>query len=611
MNAKRKIKKTLLINILLLAFLIQCIFSMISISSTSDEVAHLPAGYSYLKTGDFKLNPEHPLLIKIIAAYPLLFLNLPHPHTNRYFIENEKWEYGKSLIYQSGERAEKILFLGRLIIVLLGLFLAVLVYEWSKELFGKQAALFSLFLFSFEPNLIAHSRLITTDVGFALFFFLSIYWMWKYFQKPSFKSLILCGLSFGLAFATKFSAVLLCPIIMILIGMEFFLSFKKAGISHRGEILNSGDNDQSIKHRWASKPLIFFIITVPSLTALIVAASYGFLNIRYYFIGLKSVFIHSKMGHATFLAGQYSDTGWWYYFPLAFLLKTPIPFLIFFLAFLFLLFYTLIFSERKPRGNIAQENYLDHYEQKRANIRKWTYLTLPPLFFLGFSLMSRLNIGLRHILPIYPFIIVLCGMIFSNNLLQTLKWKKVIYLVLIFLCLWYIAESIFIFPNYLSYFNELIGGPSNGYKYFVDSNLDWGQNMPALKSFLENNRTEGVILSYFGNADPYYYGINYQYLPLCGKAKIPSNYHSPKKDFYYIAISATHLQAVFTFDHHCFDWLKNRKPYARIAYTIFLYDIRNDAEAHRKLAENYFESKMYAEAKKHLLRAQELSQKYE
>jgi hypothetical protein len=607
MKAGQKTFSHLIVLALLLVFLFQCFFSMTFISSTSDEVAHLPAGYTYLKTGDFKLNPEHPPLVKIISAYPLLFLALPHPYTNSYFMNNEKWEYGKSLIYWSGESAEKILFLGRMMIVFLGLFLALLLYSWTKELFGPQASLFSLFLFSLEPNLIAHSRLITTDVAFSLFFLLTIYWMWKYFQRPSNILLVLCGLSCGLAFATKFSAVLLCPIILILFAVELFLFHKEARSTKVNVNQESTGSLLSLYGTRSLKAFFSFLIAVPLMTFLVLAASYGFLNLKYYFIGLKSVFIHSKMGHASFLAGQYADTGWWYYFPLAYLLKTPIPLLIFLFAFLLLFFHYLFDVQKKvflPKKSDSPLNPGFH----RIPWRNWMYLFLPPLLFLSASIMSRLNIGLRHILPAFPFAIILCGLVFKKSIMESLRWKKLLSFVFFLLCLWYMVGSFFIFPHYLSYFNEFIGGPKNGYKYFVDSNLDWGQDMPALKNFLEEKNIDGVILAYFGNADPYYYGIEYQYLPLCGKAKIPLNYRPPDKDFDYIAISATHLQAVFTFDHQCFQWLKERKPLARIAHSLFLYDIKGDAEAHRKLAENYHESNMYIEAKKHILKFRTLTQ---
>ncbi len=607
MKGRQKTVSFLIILSLLLIFLFQCFVSMTFISSTSDEVAHLPAGYTYLKTGEFKLNPEHPPLVKIISAYPLLFLGLPHPYTNSYFLDNEKWEYGKSLIYWSGVRAEKILFLGRMMIVLLGLFLGVLIYSWAKELFGNQAALFSLFLFAFEPNLIAHSRLVTTDIAFSLFYLLTIYWMWKYFQMPSKKLLLLCGLSCGLAFSTKFSAVLLYPIIMILFAVELLLYYRKDRIIETVENQHSSESFFEPNRKQSLKIFVSFLLIVPLLTFLVVAASYGLLNLRYYFIGLKSVFLHSKMGHASFLAGQYADTGWWYYFPLAFLLKTPIPLLLFLSASILLFSYYLFFRQKRsftpPQGDSSPNP-----DFQRIPWKNWIYLLFPALFFLAASIMSRLNIGLRHILPFFPFALILCGSIFRDSIMKALKWKKLLYIVFVLLCLWYIAESFFTFPHYLSYFNEFIGGPKNGYKYFVDSNLDWGQDLPALKKFLEKQNIEGVILAYFGNADPYYYAIDYQYLPLCGKPKIPSNYRTPDRDFDFIAISATHLQAVFTFDHHCFQWLKERKPFARIAYSLFLYNIKEDAEAHRKLAEIYHESKMYDEAKKHILKFQTLTQ---
>ncbi|MEW5807740.1 MAG: glycosyltransferase family 39 protein [Acidobacteriota bacterium] len=597
-----------IIPLFLLAFLLQCTLSMVQLSATSDEVAHLPAGYTYLQTGDFRLNPEHPPLIKMLAAYPLLFLNLPSPYTSKYFLKNEKWEYGKSLLYQSGVRAETMLFLGRLVIVLLGLFLAILLFRWTDQLFGERASVFSLFIFVFEPNIIAHSQLVTTDLGFTLFFLLSIYWMWRYFQEPGIKSLIICGLSAGLAFATKFSAILLIPIIFILLLLEIFLSCSS---SHRT------DTRYLPFHK-----LLLFAFVVPLIATAVVAASYSFINIKYYFIGLNSVFIHGKMGHAAFLAGQYSDTGWWYYFPLSFLIKTPIPLLIFlFLSALIIFIDILTASSTFKRGragvNEAGSSEKDTGKNEQAavlSIRSWFYLLVPPLLFLTASMMGRLNIGVRHILPVFPFAIILCGIIFSKSwhyrsiLLKRPRWKKIVSSIFVLFCAWYVVGSLYIFPRHLSYFNELIGGPSRGYEYSVDSNLDWGQDLPALRKYLDKNHIDGVILSYFGNADPYYYGIDYQYLPLCGKPKIPSNYMDPGRNFDYIAISATHLQSVFTPNHHCFDWLKKRKPYARIAYSIFLFDVRNDPEAHIALAEIYLGSGMPEVARRHFLKAQSIAQ---
>lgn len=171
--------------------------------------------------------------------------------------------------------------------------------------------------------------------------------------------------------------------------------------------------------------------------------------------------------------------------------------------------------------------------------------------------------------------------------------------------IWLIFSTLAVFPHHISYFNEMVGGPANGYKYLVDSNLDWGQDLIRLKQFLAREGEHSVILSYFGSADPHYYGILYQYLPGYG-LNHQQEYSIGFRRKEFIAVSATNFQSVFFNMHDTFDWLKERTPYARIGYSIFVWEISRDTEAHRHLARLYREFGMAEPARRHEKRSEEI-----
>lgn len=204
-------------------------------------------------------------------------------------------------------------------------------------------------------------------------------------------------------------------------------------------------------------------------------------------------------------------------------------------------------------------------------------MLLPAVLYFGLALASRMNIGHRHLLPIYPCLFVLLGAVWV--------WagRQRIFLKACFaaLAVWYVASSVTIFPHYLAYFNELAGGPDNGHKYLVDSNLDWGQDLKGLKQYMEKNKIERVWLSYFGLASPDYYGIGYQYLPSLMMFQPRIGYPEllrarrlqPLKGI--VAISATNLHGVYLpvlgLDRDYFEFYREQKPVAKIGYSIFIY----------------------------------------
>ena len=200
-------------------------------------------------------------------------------------------------------------------------------------------------------------------------------------------------------------------------------------------------------------------------------------------MGLKFISeIVSRTGLSTFLFGNYSNTGWWYYFIAAFLIKTPLPTIIFALLSIGLLL-----------------------KQRQVKLQEY-FLLVPVIMFLIVSALSRMQLGLRYILPIYPFIFIICGKLFN----EALKGGKLFKYITVLGFGWYLYSALMIFPHYLTYFNEIAGGPANGYKCLIDSNIDWGQDLPGLKTFIEKEGNPEIILSYFGSDSPRAYGIMYQ-----------------------------------------------------------------------------------------------------
>ncbi len=528
-------------------------------SATWDETAHLPAGYLHLRFADYDFNREHPPLVKMLAALPLLFVDVKVPHRESPLDTDKEFEFGHRFLYEVND-GDQLLFLGRLAVLPLALLLGSVVFLWAKQLFGREAALFALLLYSLEPNILAHSALVTTDLGAACFMFVAVYCFYRLVQEVSLTHLAFAGIALGLALVTKFSTITLIPILVVLAAAVGIspgpIDLRLAGVRRRHV---SGQ---------AGKLLILLgaMVGMWLLAYGTIWASYRFgyegplvseqrsierehlgtgettLVPGAYLDGLSHVFKSSK--RYAFLMGELSTDGWWHYFIVTFLLKTPLPLLLL-LAFTPLTLHRL--WREKPVAVLC--------------------LLVPVLLFFGVASASKLNIGHRHILPVYPFLIVMA----SSLLPWALRRGNLVKGVLSVLAVWYVISSLSIFPHYLAYFNELAGGPANGYKYLVDSNLDWGQDLKGLKRYMDEHRIRRVWLSYFGTASPDYYGIAYNYLP----SYLIFHPNAKKEPTPYIAISATNLQGVYLpvlgLSPDYFGEFRRRQPTAKIGYSIFLY----------------------------------------
>jgi Dolichyl-phosphate-mannose-protein mannosyltransferase len=545
--------------ILLSIFLVREISTISRQSITFDETAHLPAGYSYIKARDYRLNYEHPPLCKLLAAVPLQFLRLSSFLTTAEWQNAKEWEYGDKFLNHNTRPVDSILFWARIPIVVLGLLLGIFVFLWTNQIYGAYAALSALFVYTFSPNILAHSGLVTTDLGAACFIFISMYTFWNCLNDPRISNLILAGIAFGLALGAKYTCpVLLPPAYLIL------------AYCHTAGAHNKKSN----------LPLIAAIAVPSALIVLMAQYQFNFnsaTGFGVYISGLVRILKDTSNGvPGLFLKGKYSNYGWRDYFVWAFLLKTPASLIVL----LILSIATIIINR------LVEAEY---------------FIIIPAVLLFLLASFSRKQLGLRYILPIYPFLYVfICGRIAS-------LFNKRALAVMIGLCfLWYGYESIMIHPHYLAYFNEFAGGPDAGWKYLGDSNIDWGQDLKGLSEYLRQEGSPELILSYFGTADPAAYGIAYQ--PLCMVPekgllvrKWQLNSLTPKRE--YLAVSATNLMGIYFSNHELFSWLKSYPVKRKIGYSIFVYDISSDINAREKIYGIYIDKGLaaLADREKHVL----------
>jgi len=537
---------------LLLVFVAQGILFIQANSQTVDEAMHLAAGYSYLAKKDFRIEPQNPPLIKELLALPLfLSYRLPFNPDPQHWREADGYLIGRDLLYNSTPSADRMLALTRFPNLFLGTILVALTGWWAYRLWGSRAALLAMALASLEPNLVAHSSLVTTDIGVTLFIFLTVYLFWEYVNHPTWTFLVGTGISTGMALVAKYSAVLVIPIIALIVAASFLTGSKPA------VPLPKTWNSNKPRHKLLQAAAVLALILFVAL--LTIPPAYLFQGFQPWLSGFHQFLTLSQEGLPAFFFGEYSWHNWWGYFPLAFLIKTPVGSLV--LVTISVVFYRT--------GSLL-------------GYRQALFLVLPvTLIFLAMT-QAKTNIGLRHILPVYPFLFVLASRTATLHLR-----RPSLALLLTGIPLGCTAiSSLRIAPHQLAYFNESVGGPEQGYRYLSDSNLDWGQDLKGLKAYVDKEKLPIIYLSYFGTAPPSYYRIRYQDVASKGTLgppppeKVPTD--APRK---ILAISAYNLQDVSTPHDPLFRWLWKREPVAKIGYSIFIYDLTDDREGLRKLEE--------------------------
>lgn len=523
-------------------------------TQTFDEGFDLAAGYSYWKTGDFRINREHPPLGKLINALPLLVLNPSLPLDHPSWAQEDNVVFGEQFLYFNRVPADTMLFAGRLMSVLTTLIAALCFALWMRRRFGDTAALIGLTFLCFDPNLIAHGRYITSDLFVAVFFFFaSVSWV-AYLEAPSGKKLLWAGALTGCALTSKVSALFLLPVFFLLYLFRpgkfslWHMVRSMAGLVGAAAMVIAVVYAPEVgrlvpaTHRYReAHPEVRMIHESierksPLSEVLVFAGRKLGVQNHSFLVACNMVAVHNSTGHPAYVLGKVLERGAWYYFPVAFAVKTPTAVLL------------ALLGLRRRGASIL-----------------WIALAGIPVAYFAFSMAGNINIGVRHILPVYLFLYAMLGAVM-------VEWRKWVVSALLVLL---VAESLAIYPHYLAFFNWPSGGPGNGPRYLVDSNIDWGQDVKKLRDWLEERKIPRVYFHYFGRADLTTYGLPFDWLPRSDDSPEWNDVDG------YAAVSVTPLMGVYT------PWkelrrVRERPLVAKIGYSIYVFDMRKGSTARTK-----------------------------
>ena len=448
------------------------------------------------------------------------------------------------------------------------------------------------------PIFLGHNHYVTTDLGIAAFSVFAFYFFAKYLKTPNWKTTILAGVFLGLAQLAKFSAVLIFPIFGLTLLISIFFRKERLPVSFWGSGKIKKFWLQKFYHYAVSFLLVFIIcfaivwivyeaniykMPTEKIHQLIDTQLYGGAkNIAanplhkmanntllrpyaQYLTGFFMVFGRVEGGNTTYFFGQVTNQSFREYFPIVFLIKEPVPTLLLLLSALAIAIYFIL------RNNLA--DFPKHIWKNAKNYLSDHIAEISMLLFIALytyvSITGNLNIGFRHLFPILPFMYILISkeIITLCNRLRG-KVRTTYSLIIALLVLWLIAETAFVYPYYLAYFNETIGGSKNGYKYVTDSNVDWGQDLKRLQKFVDENNIDKIRVDYFGGGDVIHY---------LGDRAVIWHSDSGREPGWY-AISATFLQNSLyykiTQGKPDYDWLRERAPCAAVGHSILIYKIK-------------------------------------
>jgi len=534
-------------------------------SITIDETLIIPAGYYYLTSEAFHIAHEQPPLPSMLAALPLLFLSLQAPSLND--LDNQPSSQqtvtaGARFWIVNRDHFRAIFFWSRVPMIILTILLGALVFLFTRRLFNARAAVLAVTLFSLEPTILAHGRVIK-DIHVAFAYLLFFFALYVYGSAPTLRRAIVLGLTCGLALSVKYSMLILFPILLIS-GCVFMLR-----------------RLPRLQRRW----IVFQIMTAALVALLTLNAVYFFrhqpLSVPdiksvaqnapaysnamlallpplsvfappYFVLGAYDTFIHNNLGHPAFLLGEYSEHGWWYYFPVAFALKTTIPFLL-----------LTIVSLAWAVGSAIRREV------------KFLILLAPVVIYAVPAMVAGINIGVRHFLPVFPFFFILAGALL-DRLLSTRRARALalaLVTVVVAVCA---LEAVRAYPDYISYMNQL-ASVRPAWTYLSDSNIEWGDDAGTLAAYLKAKGETRVRAAFLGGSVVLpLYGV--EYVDLLSPPKVNL------EDTRYVALGASYLNGSTvpgwsegsgretpSQQHNYFACYRDRKPEAVFGNSIYLY----------------------------------------
>ncbi|MCA1593937.1 MAG: glycosyltransferase family 39 protein [Acidobacteria bacterium] len=471
-------------------------------SITNDEIVHIPAGYYHLVDGYFQLNNEHPPLVKMWAALPLLFIQpneaLPSAGETKGNFSELMWSYHQRFWPNNKENFETICYWTRAMMVAVAVALGVLIFTYARNLFGARAAVFAVALYTLEPTVLAHGRIVHTDVPAALVYLLFFFALRHYLNARTLRRALLVGLACGVALITKFSMIVVLPVLALV---------TLGGILFAPRLRES--RKRIVLHAVLAACVVLFVVNAayyfkrpplePADVQWVQTRSPDAFNSwmtffragskivpTYYLFGQYNVLLHNRDGHPTSLLGQYNVMGWWYYFPVAFALKTSLPFLFVSIAALTWALWRLL---------------------KKRDAR-FLWLLVPFAAYALLSMSGHINIGVRHFLPAYPFLFIAGGALLER--LTRVRRPHHLAVALVVLTFgWMCVEALRAYPDYVPYMNQLASSHPRWW-YLSDSNVEWGDDARELAGYLHargEREVRGAVSGGWGTLAQY--GIAY------------------------------------------------------------------------------------------------------
>jgi 4-amino-4-deoxy-L-arabinose transferase-like glycosyltransferase len=504
-------------------------------SPTFDEGDHIFAGYMMWHSGDYGLNPEHPPLVKLVATLPLLPEKLWVPALQQRWFKTEAYRDGRDFLERNDGPSHRLLFRMRLAAGVFAVGLSVMVFLMGSKLFGESAGLLALLLVVFEPNLLANSDLVTTDMGVACFFLTTIYCFYRYARQPSVIRLLLTGVAAGLTLASKHSGILLGPMLLGLALVE--IACAERGRRKRTAWTLFGGFAAIVVlavvvlwafygFRYAARPaglvmnptLSEYAAPLKGLNSWVIGhlANWRLLP-ESYLMGMTDIH-YAAQQYAIFLLGHDYAHGVWWYFPVALSIKTSLGLI----GLVVLAGIALISGRLRQRRELA-------------------YLIVPGAIYLTAAILSGMNIGTRHVLFLYPLAALLAAAGLTALAQQNRRWMWIGGALVA--C--HVISALAVFPAEMAYANEAWGGTANTHKYLSDSSVDWAQQLPHVKQWVDAHLGEECWFAYSAYPDlrPQAYGIPCHPLPTAhtGGELLPVDV--PETIHGYLLLSADDLEA--------------------------------------------------------------------
>ncbi len=521
---------------------------------TYDEPLYVTSGFYYLRTGDFSLNPEHPPLVKDLVALPLCFSSVNYPDLIPMDKEVQN-EFARKFFYGMGNHPDRMLALTRLPAILLTLLTFLLVYWWARRCFGGMYALLALLLMAFNPLFLGYGKLTIQDQAVALFILATLFAYYQFLRAPSTKRLLICALAFGLAQLTKFTTLSLIPIMFLLACAEAWIEKKTvrgralllqlgrlAAIFAVGFLLVLLVYGIHINHMSRKDQLLTIRLNLPPNDPWadnLESVSRISPPLAQYLLGLAKTWRFFQIEYPAYLGGKIYWGGVWYFPFYSFLFKTPLA----------LLLAALIFIPAAL---------------SRLRDREIQFFALPILVLFLLSLRVTKVFGVRYILSIYPplVLLIVAG---AHRFLSRQGLRKVSLSILALLAAFLVVSALISYPHYISFFNEAVGCRDQAYRYLIDSDLDWGQDLRRLADYVEEEGIEGIKVHYFGGGDVHYY------LPSAVEWRFGMD---RPQGWFAISITIKQLSlALELVNGESYRWLDQLRPQAVIGHTIWVYYI--------------------------------------